>query len=164
MIMCYTYVVHMKLAWLGVMTVGLTLLLAGCLGGGLYDCGSDVACFQEKAASCEPALITITNTTTLPGTGTMSMTMRAEIQGGTVEECTFYMKIEDISLSGGDLTPAEQQMFDAVLGIMEGKDMTCKVPATQLGGTTPSTGIADPDACTGSLIDTMEEMTGSFTP
>lgn len=161
MIEGYTYVVHMKLVWIGITIVGL-IFLTGCVGGGLFDCGSNIQCFKERAANCEPTLLTITNSTEI-GIGTMSMTTRAEIRGGTLEECTFYMKIEDISISG-NLTPTQQQLFESMMGILEGKDMTCIVSTAQISGKTPSTGMADPNACSGSLLDVVGELGGTFTP
>lgn len=151
----------MKLVWIGMTIVGLVFLI-GCFEAGLYDCGSDINCFKERAVKCEPTLLTITNSTSTT-LGTMSMTTRAEVQGGTLEKCTFYMKIEDISISG-NLTPTQKQLFDSMMGVLKGKDMTCVLPAAQMSGKTPSTGMVNSSACSGSLIDTMKELQASVTP
>lgn len=147
---------HKSSALLLSLTIVGTLLLAGCSGpAGLYDCGSDAACFQQKAQKCEPAKVTLTNSSTdATGSTTITVRMRAEVQSGTVSACKYYLIIDDMSATG-----TQQTLYNSIFAVFKGKDMTCTLPASSYNGPTPQ--VSDPNACTGSLVDALRQLAGN---
>ena len=75
--------------------------------------------------------------------------MYGEVKGGTVDSCTVYMKVEDFSF-GPDAT-AEEAM---AASMFKGKEMTCTGPVSEEGMDVDPTS----DACSGSLVDTMNAL------
>lgn len=128
-----------------------TILLAGCSGpGGIYDCGSNLQCFQQRADKCEPAKLTFTNTSQsiyVP----VNIRAKAEVQGGSTDACKYYFMIEDIS-PAVLLPPNQQQLFNSTFGAYEGKDLTCILPASSYKKP-PLLPSLDADSCNGTLKD-----------
>lgn len=154
------------------------LIFAGCTSEplGMVDCGNDIMCFQERAETCSPAKVQFSLVDILRQAGLeelgdqmgMDMVFYEEIKGGTAENCTLYARIDEIRLMGiGELTQEEQMSFNMMKGIIEGKEMTCNLPVTQMSGAMSVYGNTTFDIteyCTGSLIDLQESLSGGFTP
>jgi len=64
---------------------------------GPIDCQTDIDCFIEASANCQP--VTVTHTVTIDMFG-LVMTSRAflEIKGLEADKCVFYMKTEQIDI------------------------------------------------------------------
>ncbi|VVB68100.1 Uncharacterised protein [Candidatus Norongarragalina meridionalis] len=73
---------------------------------GVKDCGADVGCFKERAGTCSPARVRVTEST-LVG----SATAYGEIRGMDMDKCVFYGKIENAT---------------GVLEIFAQEDVTCR--------------------------------------
>ena len=105
------------------------LMVGGCDGTvGMKDCGSDYECFTDAFLNCTPAKLTMS-----VGEGEYVTETYSEIRGGTKTACKFYMKY-----------------IKAPIKEYEGTYMECVVPVVE--GAEP-----DPDACSGTLIDLMEQ-------
>ena len=136
------------------------LLVAGCSGGlggsGAKDCGTDLSCFSQLAASCTPVKVTV-DTSTLPGASSSSpaIVMLSEVQGGTTSACKVYYKIEDVKFPAG--TPEQYKHSGSII---KGLDMTCTLPVSGMSALPGSGMSANPlsssdmaQKCTGKLID-----------
>ena len=130
--------------WFFVLLLGLVVLFAGCIQqpketSGLKDCGSNVSCFQEEALKCGRAKVKAFQE--IPGVGGASY--YAEVRGGSLENCSFYLRIIEISLP--DNASIEEKMA-AVL--VKGKEAECWLPVTG-----DFVSEINENSCKGSLID-----------
>lgn len=127
-------------------TLGMIILISGCVGGVAgKDCGTDVACLESAATACDPAFGTVS----LPA-GNATMKMRVEIQSGTKDMCAYYFKVSDVVLPQD--ASAQDQM---IVQIVKGKEMTCKKAAGSLFTSNSFT----KNQCSGQLADVMLQST-----
>lgn len=153
------------------------LVFAGCTEQpiGIVDCGNDIVCFEERAQTCSLAKVSFTLSDALRQTGLedmidqlgMDMRFYEEIKGGTAENCTFYARIDELIFPGiGELTQEEQMSLNFMKGMLEGRDMTCYLPLTQITGAmsifgeTPGFNVTE--HCTGSLLELQASVTGGL--
>jgi hypothetical protein len=125
------------------LSVVFLVVLSGCLGPELKDCGTDRDCFMEAMEACEPAKVR-NEMPALDGSTTTYM----EVRGGTMDSCTFYYKFADAT-APSDATAEERAAVMAIIG----SDMTCVAPVQ-----TFITGMQDGSfltSCEGPLKDTM---------
>ncbi|GEM_PF-7074355 len=139
--------------------VVLTVLLAGCanvpVNLNLYNCGSDITCFEEKAQQCTPSKVVLTKDSG-NANNQISMTVRSEIQGGNLSSCQFYVVVQDAKILSSNLSSTDRIIADTLIGAFKGRDMTCVLPANQItiGGTSS---LATTASCQGSLIDLFKQ-------
>lgn len=144
----------MKNIYVPVALVAVAIMLAGCAGGSGTmaatgkNCGTDMACMSASAEKCEQAYGTLEQ-----NSGGVGMNMYIQIQGGTVDACTTYYKIDSILYPEGT-TAQQKAVMDQML---KGKDMTCTMPHN----VQMEEAIAL-DKCTGTLVDVMKMATNSY--
>ena len=150
-----------------VLGVSLVLFVAGCNtpgAGGLKDCGMDAQCFEESAAKCEGARVKI-DSSQQPGASTRgpAIVMLAEIRGGTLDACKFYMKFDDFKWPAG-YTPTQEDLLG--VSLIKGKDMECTLPVNQISPTGSGSIGGQPDfdinKCTGTLVDLFKGIGGGL--
>ncbi|MFA5176134.1 MAG: hypothetical protein WC413_02650 [Candidatus Nanoarchaeia archaeon] len=94
----------------------LVLLLIFISGCSIYDCGTDINCFEEKAKSCSSAKVNI-----IEEGNNIRLTSRGILFG----KCKFSLKIEQI---GENL----QQQNPGISKVLIGKTMNCEIPLEEL--------------------------------
>ena len=115
---------------IAVMIIAMFFLI-GCIGETIpefegKDCGADILCYQEALQTCTPAKVEVAQ-----ATGDIGVTLYSHIQGGTIESCTIYQKITEITIPEGTDT------FQAMaINTMKGADATCIGPVNKLGAGT----------------------------
>jgi hypothetical protein len=151
----------MKQTYYAGIALMLFIILSGCTGAPtapLKDCGNDTACFEEAAADCTPAKLTVAES----GEG-FELAFTSEIRGQSGDNCTLYMKYDTFSFEGVDEFPEEfQQQFSELTTLVEGKEMTCLIPMELIGSTDIEADVIK-DYCTGSLKDGLEQLETQFT-
>jgi hypothetical protein len=134
----------MRIGIIALSTVIFAVLLSGCFGPPLKDCGTDLACFEEAAEICEPAKVRYEMGTAELGVEGAGIVLYMEVRGGTMDECSYYYQLADVKLPAG--TPAESQ---AAVALLIGSDMVCTT-SVQIASTGGQPFI---DSCEGSLKD-----------
>ncbi|MFH2105960.1 MAG: hypothetical protein ABII22_01760 [Candidatus Micrarchaeota archaeon] len=106
----------------------------GCTSGPqMKDCGTDSACFEEAAKTCSPAKVKSVEE---------GMEVEGTLKGIEGNNCIISLKI----------------VKSSTVTILEGKEMTCKVPKDAMAEKSTDFEGIDPDACTGSLVDLLKSM------
>jgi len=127
---------------------------------GLKDCGTDAQCITAAANACEKAFATITQASTSPKS---SMSIKIIIFGFEADEkCKTKYSIEKIKI---DPDEKDAGTIQIVAGLLQGKDMTCLVPKeklseTETGGLISMQSEELNSMCKGSLVDTMNMVSG----
>jgi hypothetical protein len=111
---------------------------------GPANCGTDMDCFIQAAAGCEPSTVSYHQMVELFGIQ-IDSAMWLEIQGPDGEECAIYLRVDDMEVTFSDelmqelrasgLTDQEieaqlQQIVDEAMEM--GYDDTCRGSATDL--------------------------------
>jgi hypothetical protein len=129
------------------------VLLAGCIGaaGPGKACGTDETCIKSAMATCEQAHGWLS----IPYSS-ITTKLYLEVRSGTPSACTYYFRIENITLATG--ASAEAQTGAA---LMKGKDMTCVGAASNAEQM-----FTNMQGCTGSFVDLMKTfgVGGGYSP
>ena len=141
-----------------------TAILSGCVNPldgttlDLKDCGSDQACFEAAAETCEPAKIDVSTEDEANIMGLYS-----ELRGLEGDDCILYLKVTKFEMKSGEipLSPSDQEMFDYLqqsFKELEGKEMICKIPKDLIAGPDLLSMSNPEEMCTGSLIAFVEQL------
>jgi hypothetical protein len=130
----------------------------------LKDCGTlthgdedheEYHCFLGAMENCTPARLIMDTRYPDMTTGLPSFLITEEIQGGTMEACTFYIRYDDVFLPEG-LTPLQRQAFESSASAMKGKYMSCVLPSSEINSFLENLNYsAMCQKCTGPMVDYM---------
>ena len=116
------------------------------------DCGFNIECFAPYALNCEPAKLLIKNSSQIAEYEYV-IEFYEEIKGRSGNDCLIFYEYREIEL------PEDMPEMYRFIEILEGTNMTCKIPMDKMGTEEMETMTidAESDACEGNVDEKIEE-------